>query len=469
MARPRKADAPDLAKSHDLTAGAIERLNCPPGKTQAFLRDTASPGLRVRVTAAGAKSFVFEAKLNRQTIRRTIGDVRAWTIEDARREANRLRVTLDHGDDPRELERQKAAAKAAAAQAATLAAAQASLTVGEAWTAYLQDRRPHWGELHYRDHVDKAKPGGEPGRPRSKVKLTRPGPLHALMALPLSTLDAPTVEAWATREAQTRPTSARLAWRLLKVFLNWCAEHETYGPLLQTKNAAASKKAREALGTPATKTDVLQREQLAAWFRHVASIPNRTVSACLQVMLLTGARPGEVLSLRWDDVDTQWKGLTIRDKVEGLRTIPLTPYVAHLLAGLPRVNAWVFASARWVQSKDAPAGRWQNTSASGRIAEPNTPHTKACTAAGLMGLTLHGLRRSFASLTEWLEIPAGVVAQIQGHKPSATAEKHYKIRPLELLRVHHERIEAWMLEQAGIPYLAADFHAPQAPRLALSK
>jgi intergrase/recombinase len=55
-------------------------------------------------------------------------------------------------------------------------------------------------------------------------------------------------------------------------------------------------------------------------------------------------------------------------------------------------------------------------------------------------------------LTEWLETPAGVVAQIQGHKPSATAEKHYKVRPLELLRLHHEKIEAWMLEQAGVTF-----------------
>ena len=72
--------------------------------------------------------------------------------------------------------------------------------------------------------------------------------------------------------------------------------------------------------------------------------------------------------------------------------------------------------------------------------------------AGIEGLTLHGLRRSFGSLSEWLEVPAGVVAQIQGHKPSATAEKHYKVRPLELLRVHHERIEAWVLEQAGLVF-----------------
>ena len=124
MARPRKTEAPDLAHAVDLTAGAIERLSCPTGKQQAFLRDSKAPGLRVRVTAAGAKAYVFEAKLNRQTIRRTIGDVRAWTIEQARAEANRLRVLLDSGHDPRELEREAAAAKEAAIAEAERQAAQ---------------------------------------------------------------------------------------------------------------------------------------------------------------------------------------------------------------------------------------------------------------------------------------------------------------------------------------------------------
>jgi integrase len=91
-------------------------------------------------------------------------------------------------------------------------------------------------------------------------------------------------------------------------------------------------------------------------------------------------------------------------------------------------------------------------SGSGRLSDPDIAHRRACAAAGIDGLTLHGLRRSFASLTEWLEVPVGVVAQIQGHKPSATAEKHYKRRPLDLLRVHHERIERWMLEQAGVVF-----------------
>ena len=77
-------------------------------------------------------------------------------------------------------------------------------------------------------------------------------------------------------------------------------------------------------------------------------------------------------------------------------------------------------------------------------------HNKALSAAALPSLTLHGLRRSFGTLTEWVECPAGVVAQIMGHKPSATAEKHYKVRPLDLLRMWHSRIEEWTLKEAGI-------------------
>ena len=91
---------------------------------------------------------------------------------------------------------------------------------------------------------------------------------------------------------------------------------------------------------------------------------------------------------------------------------------------------------------------------------PHKAHDRACAVAGIDELTLHGLRRSFKSLTEWLEIPAGVVAQLMGHKPSATAEKHYTVRPLDLLRTHHERIEAWMLEQAGLTFDAQKAATP---------
>ena len=432
MARPKKTDAPDLSERVNLTAGAIERLTCPTGKQQAFMRDSEAPGLRVRVTAAGAKSFVYEAKLNRQTIRRTIGDVKLWNIEQARTEARRLAVVLDGGQDPREIERQQQAAQAAD----KAAAAAHAVTVGEAWAVYLEARRPLWGERHYSEHLLLVKPGGVASK-RAAGGVTAPGILHPLLALALRDLTAPVIEAWAERETQTRPAAARLAWRCLKAFLSWCAEQAEYAPVLAGTNPAKTKKAREALGKAGVKQDALLKEQLPAWFDAVRQLPNPVLAAYLQTLLLTGARAGEVLALRWDDINTKWRGLTIRDKVEGTRVIPMTPYVWHLLATLPRRNEFVFSST---------------TAAGGCIVIPRNNHHDACAVAGIDGLTIHGLRRSFKSLTEWLEIPAGVVAQIMGHKPSATAEKHYTVRPLDLLRVHHERIEAWILEQAGVQF-----------------
>lgn len=434
MARTPKATAPDLSRNQRLTADSIERLRCPNGKQQAFMRCAEVKGLQVRVTAAGSKSYVYQRKTKGQSLRVTIGAVWAWSIADAQKEARRLVVTLDQGDDPRQIARDKQAAKVAK-QATNTAQL---LTVGEVWTDYLEQRRPFWGALHYRDHLDKAKAGGQASQKRGgKFALTQPGPLASLMPLRMADLTQERIEVWAAQEGKTRPSSARLAWRLLTVFLTWCAEQTEYAALLPVKNPAKTKKAREALGKAGTKTDNLQRAQLPAWFAAVQQLQNPTIAACLQIMLLTGARPGEVLALRWEDVNTQWKGISIRDKVDGTREIPLTPYVAHLLANLPRRNEWMFSSP---------------TSASGCLTEPNTPHTRACKAAGLEGLTLHGLRRSFKSLTEWLEVPVGIVAQIQGHKPSATAEKHYTVRPLELLALHHNRIEAWILEQADIAF-----------------
>jgi hypothetical protein len=226
MARPKKTDFIDLTQAHDLTDGLIERLICRADiKAQAFLRDSKAPGLRVRFTNTGAKSFVFEAELNRQTIRRTIGDARAWTIEAARVEANRLRVTLDAGSDPREVDRQQQAEQTASKAAAAVRA----VTVGVVWTDYMSARKPHWGERHYLEHGLMVSAGGAPKRAGA---VTAPGILHPLMGLALRDLVAPIIEAWAAREAQTRPAAARLAWRCLKAFFGWCAEQPEYAPVV---------------------------------------------------------------------------------------------------------------------------------------------------------------------------------------------------------------------------------------------
>lgn len=410
---------------------------CPSGKSQAFIWDSTAPGLGLRVTSSGARAYVFQSKIHRQTLRLTIGDPRSWSIDQAQEESRRLQRLIDEGRDPREVKEEVRAAHAARA---VLAQAEA-VTVGVAWFEYLCERKPYWGERHYKDHLAKAQPGGELARRGTRgLGQTIAGPLHSLMSLKLCELNPQVVEAWAARETKTRPTSARLAWRLLKGFLAWCAEQPAYAPVVEG-NPAKTKKVRELLGPAGVKQDALQREQLHVWFLSVREIQNPIIAAYLQALLLTGARPGEVLDMRWQDVNMRWKSLTIRDKVEGERTIPLTPYVASLMASLPRRSDWVFSSAFGDSGKPEKP-----------ISKPHQAHHLACSVVGIEGLTLHGLRRSFKSLSEWLECPVGVVAQIMGHKPSATAEKHYTVRPLDLLRVHHERIEAWILEQAGVSF-----------------
>ena len=421
-----------------LTAGRVADFACPYGKSQAFLWDTDTPALALRVTPTGRKTYVFESRLHGSTIRVNIGTAAEWSLEAARTKAQGLKMMVDCGTDPREVERQQQAAQAAQKAAAVVKA----VAVEKAWTAYLDDRRQHWGDRHYQDHEKLARAGGATANRGTRGRgVTIDGPLRPLMAMRLQDLTAPAIEAWAAEQAKTRPTPARLSWRLLRAFLAWCAEHPEYSAVVPAQNPAKTRRTREALGKACVKQDALLREQLPAWFAAVRNIGNPAISAYLQTLLLTGARPGEVLAMRWEDMNTQWRGLTIRDKVEGERVIPLTPYVHQLLATLPRRSEWVFASA--IREPGKP---------SQPIAKPHHAHATACKVAGIEGLTFHGLRRSFKSLTEWLEIPAGVVAQIQGHKPSATAEKHYTVRPLDLLRLHHERIEAWILEQAGIVF-----------------
>ena len=421
----------------NLTAGRVEGFTCPTGKAQAFLWDTNTPTLAMRATPTGRKTYVFEARLNGATIRINIGTLADWPIEKARTKAQGLKMMVDAGTDPREVERDRQAAaveKKVAAIAKVSADNLLATPASEAWALYIEARRDHWGERHYQDHLDLSSGGGVQ-RKRGAGK-TIAGPLHSLLALSLRDMTPAQVQAWAAREAKTRPTQARLAWRLLRAFLSWCNEEADYAPALAGVNAAKNKKARDSLGKPQVKQDALLKEQLPAWFDAVQKLPNPVTAAYLQTLLLTGARPGEVMDIKWADINLQWRGLTIRDKVEGTRVIPLTPYVSNLLAALPRRNEWVFSSAR----------------TGTHIKEPHQPHAIACKVAGISGLTHHGLRRSFKSLTEWLEVPAGVVAQLMGHKPSATAEKHYTVRPLDLLRVHHEKIEAWILEQAGVTF-----------------
>jgi integrase len=442
MARPRKDTEIDLSEAHELTAGLIDRLTCRNDiKAQAFLRDSKAPGLRVRVSNTGAKSFVFEAKLNRQTIRRTIGDVKAWTIEAARAEANRLRVTLDGGIDPREVERQREADKAAA----NAAAVAKTLTVGDLWPQYLEEgkpkRRPAWKPRYRADIILMSSPGGV-----KKVRgqgVTRVGPLYPLMAMPLSKVNEDTLKAWHDREAKQGADYAARALMIFRGFLRWAASKPDYRNLVNRAAGSAPAILDTLPSTKANKrTDCLEAAQLEGWFAGADMLGNRTIATYLKALVLTGARREEMAALRWEDVDFRWSRITLADKVNVTRIIPLSPYMAQMLVTLPRVtnedgkaNPFVFAAK----------------SASGHIEEPRSNFAKVNKHAGVLKLTIHGLRRSFSLLGEAAGAPAGAIAQFMGHSPDSIAEG-YRPRSVDALRPYLAQIEAHILEQAGIVF-----------------
>jgi integrase len=439
----------DMAKVK-LTAGRIAKFHCEEGKTQSFLWCDEVPGLAVRAITGNAtnKRYIFQAKVNGKSMRVTIGKVDVWRIAGAQDEARRLQVLIDQGNDPRQVKADKQAAKDVAKAQREAQQARETVTVADAWQSYIKDRsasmkdgKPEWGDKHKAHHYYFVQVGGVKrtrGRRPGEEDTTRPGILLPLMAMRLIDLDAKAISALVEKESKRAPTSTAQAFRALRAFLTWCGKQDAYSSTVHAE-ACNSDDVKKKVHTPKTKkNDSLRKAQIGAWFEYVQKIDNPVISAYLQGLLLTGARRNELAEMKWADVDFQWKSLTIRDKVVGERTIPLTPYMEHLIASLPRRNEFVFSSP---------------TAASGRLEEPRIQHVKALQAAALPALSVHGLRRSFGTLSEWVEVPAGIVAQIMGHKPSAIAEKHYIQRELDLLHLWHVKIESWILNEAGIQFV----------------
>jgi integrase len=457
-------------KKENFTPERVAGYACEPGRQQSIYWDKKQQGLGLRVTASGGKAYVFEGRLFGKTVRITIGAPEAWPLEryvttdretgekiervGARQEAARLKALMDRDIDPRE----EKAEQRAAHEARKLEARRKDATVREAWFDYLDAHRSKWSERHMLDHERLAQAGGQEKKRGSGVTVA--GPLAPLMSLRLSDLDAERVASWLHDEAASRPTNAEQSYRKLRAFIRWCGERPDYRGLVP-ESAYAARVVRDAVPRPKAKDDCLQREQLATWFTAMRRIGNPIISTYLQGLLITGARREELAGLRWDDVDFQWRSLHVSDKVESEtgRVLPLTPYLASLLRELKRLNDTP-PNVRTMARMEAEGKTWKpsewvfssKTAADGKLAEPRIAHTKAQQMAGLPHVSLHGLRRSFGTLSEWVECPVGVVAQIQGHKPSALAEKHYRRRPLDLLRMWHDKIEAWMLAQAGIEF-----------------
>ena len=421
------------------TRTKVDGFKCPPERIQAFLWDTGAPGLGLRSTPAGKPSYVFQSRYMGQTVRVTIGSPDAWSIPEAQAKARALQREIDTGRDPRGV---KAAALAAAKVQATKKAAE-SLRVSEAWTRYMDEGKPArkdaWKPRYVADLLAAAAPGGKP-RKRGKG-MTLPGHLWSLMNSRLADVDADLIRDWYGKEAERSPRQAARSAAMFSGFLRWCSLQREFRDLVDAR-AASADALRDLLPAKKRRTDALEVGQLSAWFAGVGKLSSPVARVYLSALVLTGARREEMAALRWEDVDFRWRKLTIADKVGDTRTIPLTPYVQLLLEGLPRAklpngqpNLYVFAGS----------GK------SGHIAEPRAPHHQVLVDAGIPHVSIHGLRRTFALMGEQAGAPAGAIAQVMGHRPSAVHEG-YKPRSIDALRPYLQRVEAFVLDMAGIAF-----------------
>ena len=422
-----------MTEKVNLTAGLIAEFQCPPGKGQAFLADLKSPWLSVRATRTGTKSYVFESKMDRESIRITIGRVAAWSIDAARIRANELKTLVDRDIDPRkQMRRGKSVREDVAQDDQSL-----DVSVAVAWADYLARGKPKKKDVwkpRYREDLEKAvAPGGVPLK-RGKG-LTKPGPLFSLMTMPLTSITDEVMRAWFQAQATRGRAQAGRALAMFSGFLRWCGREPDYKKSVN-KDAAKPSEHADLLPRSTFRRDSIQVSQLPAWFQAAAAEPNRIGATYLVGLVLTGARREELARLKHDQIDWQWNQTEIADKVEESRKIPIAPYLKRIILDLPRLdgNPYVF---------------WSETAAGGYIAEPRSVLDRILRRAGIGHVSVHGLRRTFSKLAEAAGVPAGAIAQIMGHQPSALAER-YRHREMDVLAEYLAKAESFILERAGV-------------------
>jgi integrase len=133
-----------------------------------------------------------------------------------------------------------------------------------------------------------------------------------------------------------------------------------------------------------------------------------SVLACIRLLVLTGARLGEIVTLRWEHVDLEHAALRLPDSKTGAKVLPLGAPALAFLSTLPHLSEYVCYGLKL----DAP------------LAPPQRQWRRIRTAAGLHGLRLHDLRHAFASVAAAGGESLKLVGAALGHKHIGTTERY---------------------------------------------
>ena len=133
-------------------------------------------------------------------------------------------------------------------------------------------------------------------------------------------------------------------------------------------------------------------------------------ATAIRLLMLTGCRRNEILTLRWEDVDLDEGELHLRDAKTGPRAVPLSPPAATLVAGLPHDpgNPWVFPGKKPGACLTSVDALWHRVRA----------------RAGLDDVRLHDLRHSFASRALALGESLPMIGKLLGHSQVETTARY---------------------------------------------
>ena len=265
-----------------------------PVKGSKIYYDDILPGFGLRVTKSAAKAFVLNFHIDRHERRITIGRHPAWSARAAREEASRLRRQIDQGIDP--LEKREARAVAP--------------TISDLWCEY---RAKHLSGLSVRSQKD-------------QTSMWEQLILPDLAMRKVADLGPNDIDNLHSRISESTPTRANRVLEVLRKALNlairrgWIDKNPANG---FTRNAEHK---RERYLTSAEYDTVLSAIDI---------MPNQKAADAIRLLVLTGARRGEVLGAMWEEFDLE-KGLWIRaphrNKDRKAKRIPLSGAALTLLS-----------------------------------------------------------------------------------------------------------------------------------------
>lgn len=362
-----------------LTDALIRKLSAP-ASGYAITWDGDVAGFGIRITAAGAKSFVFNYRVkgSGQERRVTIGGFPNWLTAAARSEARRLRRLVDAGQDPR-----------GDAEELRDAPTMAGL-IDRFEREYLPRKRPSTIRS-YKGALDKhIKPHFGKFTKVADVAYADIDKLHRKVT--------------ATGSTYVANRCVALLSKVMNLAIKWGMRSDN--PCRGVEKNAETKRRRYL------SADELQRLTSA-----LAKHPDRQFANIILLLVLTGARRGEVLAMRWDGLKltkgaASWTKLSSETKQKREHTTPLSEPVRQLLAGIREDQP---ARCEFVFPSDSKTGH---------VVEIKKAWASLLKTAGITGLRAHDLRHSFASQLASSGASLPLIGALLGHSNPATTARY---------------------------------------------